>query len=263
MSEPRGRRAGTSGRRASIMTFDMIAAPAEDPAIVTPALCRFADHLDSLRSPKETHSARLVAAAEIEAARGPELGEGGSVSASCGGFGIQIPTFFPPCSRKKAAIAWPGFSLTEVEIGRTRMRAKGPPKLDHALDDRGLVAAAADDDRRARLRGVLGTAPRSARTTAARIMGSGHNTGGRARSGLSCTRGPQASWPASTNARSGEARTSGGTLRGRRLRCTVRWSSSADRRARRNPTISGAGQEACGPRTRCRADQRRRKHPNA
>ena len=49
-------------------------------------------------------------------------------------------------------------------------------------------------------------------------------------------------WPASTNARSGEARTTGGTLRGRRLRCTVRWSSPAARRARRNPTISGAGQ---------------------
>jgi len=42
-------------------------------------------------------------------------------------------------------------------------------------------------------------------------------------------------------ARSVAARTTGGTLRRRRLRCTVRWSNSASRRARRDPTISGAG----------------------
>jgi hypothetical protein len=47
--------------------------------------------------------------------------------------------------------------------------------------------------------------------------------------------------PASTNARSGEARTTDGILRGPRFPCTVRWSSPAGRRARRNPTIFGAG----------------------
>ena len=36
------------------------------------------------------------------------------------------------------------------------------------------------------------------------------------------------------------------TLRGLKLWCTGTWSSSAARRARRNPTLSGAGQEANG-----------------
>ena len=43
------------------------------------------------------------------------------------------------------------------------------------------------------------------------------------------------------NARPGEARTTGGVLRGRRWRCTVRRSSPAARRPQHNPAISGAG----------------------
>ena len=43
----------------------------------------------------------------------------------------------------------------------------------------------------------------------------------------------------------------------------VKWSSSAARRARRHPTISRAGREACGPRTHCQPDQPRRHSQSA